>query len=85
MAKVTAASLQPVHTRTGRACLDWSNSKLGEAAGLSPAAIRKFESDRGASEAAKQSMIDALEAAGVVLYNGGKPGARLMGKPKASC
>ena len=78
MAKVTAASLQPVHTRTGRACLDWTNTKLGEAAGLSPAAIRKFESNRGASEAARQSMIDALEGAGVKLFNGGQPGARLM-------
>ncbi len=78
MAKVTAANLLPVHTRTGRACLDWSNNDLGAAAGLSAATIRKFESGRGASETAKQSMIDALVAQGVKLYNGGQHGARLM-------
>jgi len=39
---------------------------------------QKFESGRGASDKAKQTMIDALEVAGVKLYNGGQPGARLM-------
>ena len=80
MAKVTSANLEPVHTRTGRACLDWSNIELGEASGLSAAAIRKFESGRGASDKAKDAMIEALESSGVKLFNGGQPGARLMSK-----
>ncbi len=78
MAEVTGKNLEPVHTRMGRAALDWSNDELGAACGLSASTIRKFESGRGASEKARRAMIDALEAEGVKLYNGGQPGARLM-------
>jgi len=69
---VTTKNLEPVHTRTGRACIDWNMSTLAKEAGLSLSVVLKFESGRGAG------MIDALEAEGVKLYNGGQPGARLL-------
>ena len=77
MAKVTVKNILPVHTRTARAVIDWSNVDLAQAAGLSPATVRKYESGRGASDAAKQAMIDALEVNGVELLNGNRHGARL--------
>lgn len=75
---VTTKNLAPVHTRTGRSCIDWNTTTLAKKAGLSLSVILKFESGRGAGESAKQAMIDALEVEGVKLYNGGQPGARLM-------
>ncbi len=75
---VTTKNLEPVHTRTGRACIDWNMSTLAKEAGLSLSVVLKFESGRGAGENTKQAMIDALEAEGVKLYNGGQPGARLL-------
>ena len=82
MAGVTYKNLAPVHTRTGRACIDWSGKDLADRAGLTLAVVKRFESGRGAGDGAKQAMIDALERAGVKLYNGGRHGARLM-KPNS--
>lgn len=78
MSKVTIKNLAPVHTRTGRAVLDWTTTNLAQVCDVSDSTIKKFESGRGASDRVKLAMINALENAGVKLYNSGQPGARLM-------
>ena len=81
MAKVTPESLHPIHSRMGRAALRWTTQQLGEAAGLTASNIRKFEYGRGLGEDARRALIDALDAAGVDLLNGKRPGARLRTMP----
>lgn len=77
MAKVTIENLNPIHTRTGRACIGWRAQDLAEASGLTGPNVRKFESGGAVSEKARQAMIDALTGAGVELLNGKRHGARL--------
>lgn len=82
MAKVTPDNLTHLHTRTGRALLQWSTTELGAKADSSAANVRKFEAGRPVSESVRKAFIDALEGAGVELLNGNRPGARLNAAPK---
>ena len=79
MAKVTTENLNAIHVKAARACIGWRTKDLAEAAGLGGPLVRKFERTGLAGEKSKQAMIDALEAAGVELLNGGRSGARLKG------
>ena len=78
MTKVTPETLLPAHTKAARALLDWKGVDLAKNAGLSGPLIRKFETYGTASEKAKAAIIEAMEGAGIKLFNGGQPGARLM-------
>ena len=78
MSKVSAEILDPIHTRAGRACLNWSINDLATHSGQTASNIKKFESGRSVSENARQAMIVALEQSGVELLNGKRHGARLM-------
>jgi transcriptional regulator with XRE-family HTH domain len=70
--------------RAARALLGWSQTKLGERAGLSLPTVRRVETGRGAkvSDEARQQMRSALEAAGIEFTNGNAPGVRLRPKKK---
>ena len=67
--------------RAARGLLDWSQSKLADAAGLSLPTIKRAERDLGAivSEEARTAMQVALEKAGVIFIeeNGEGGGVRL--------
>lgn len=78
MAKVTADGLTVAHVKAARALLDWNAQQLANRCSVGVATIRNFESGKRVNEESRQAMIDALEAEGVKLYNGGQPGARLM-------
>ena len=67
--------------RAARGLLDWSQSKLADAAGLSLPTVKRFETGNGArvSEDAVRRLVAALEEAGVVFVdpNGHGAGVRL--------
>ena len=71
--------INAAQTRAARGLLGWSQTELGNAAGLSLSTIKRYEAGRGAN--GSQGVIDkmraALEAAGVEFTNGGQPGVRL--------
>jgi transcriptional regulator with XRE-family HTH domain len=74
--------IEAAQIRAARALIDWSQSKLAEAAGVSPSIVRRFEAggpDHGADQAAIDKMRAALEAAGIAFIskNGGGAGVRL--------
>ena len=72
--------------RAARGLLDWSQSKLAEAAGLSLPTIKRAERDLGAavSGEARAAMQAALEQAGVIFIeeNGEGGGVRLRKSKK---
>jgi transcriptional regulator with XRE-family HTH domain len=67
--------------RAARGLLGWSQAALAKAAGLSPATVKRFEteSDLKVSTDAIASMRQAIEVAGVEFTNGTRPGVRLAG------
>lgn len=74
-------------TRGARGLLGWSQAKLAEAAGLSEATVKRFETGIAkVSEPAVQKMLTALEAAGVIFVeeNGEGPGVRLRKTAQAA-
>jgi len=83
MPTVKAETLNPIHTRAGRACLNWSINDLSKHSGQTASNIKKFESGRQVSEKARQALIDTLLEAGVELLNGKRYGARLMHQSKS--
>jgi len=74
---ITASQL-----RAARGLLEWSQSQLAEAAGLSLPTIKRMESDKGPGKSSAEN-VDAiqraLETAGVIFIpsNGEGPGVRL--------
>lgn len=79
MAKVSPSNLMPQHTKAARALIDWTANDLAANSAVGVSTIKVFESGKAVRDASKQAMIDALEAAGVELLNGGRMGARLKG------
>ena len=67
--------------RAARGLLGWSQSELGQRAGLSLPTVKRVETAKGArvSNEARTKLQNALEAAGVVFLpeNGGGAGVRL--------
>ncbi len=74
----------PSQIRAARGLLDWSQTKLAEAAGLSLPTVKRFETGKGArvSDKAVGRMVVALEGAGVAFVdpNGLGAGVRLRAK-----
>lgn len=70
--------------RAARGLLGWSQTHLGEAAGLSLPTVKRYETGKGAnvSTDARAAIHTALEAAGVefIAENGGGPGVRLRNR-----
>lgn len=68
--------------RAARALLGWSQTTLGEHAGLSLPTVKRAETGRGAkvSPEAYQALQAALETAGIDFINGDAPGVRLRPK-----
>ncbi len=70
----------PPQVRAGRALLDWSQSVLAQAAGVSLSTVKDFEAGRRQPVPNNLTAIrQALEAAGVIFVdeNGEGPGVRL--------
>jgi transcriptional regulator with XRE-family HTH domain len=73
--------------RAARALLGWSQTYLGERAGLSLPTVKRVEAERGprVSEEGRLKLKRALELAGVEFIdeNGGGPGVRLRKRSRA--
>jgi transcriptional regulator with XRE-family HTH domain len=72
--------MTPSQCRAARALIDLTQPKLAEAAGVGLSTVVDFEKSRRAvSDAAKEAIRAALEAAGVefIPENGGGAGVRL--------
>lgn len=78
--------IAPEQMRAARGLVDWSQSDLAAAAGLSLPTIKRAERDLGAvvSEDALAAIRKALEKAGVIFVaeNGDGPGVRLKRKTR---
>ena len=73
-------SITVEQVRAARGLLGWSQTKLGEAAGLSLPTVKRYETGLAAVSAEAVAAIRAaLEAAGVLFIdqNGHGPGVRL--------
>jgi len=75
--------------RAARALLDWSQTQLAEAAGLSLPTVKRMESEKGPGKSTAENVEaveDALTSAGIVFIPGGAyqgeggPGVRLRGE-----
>jgi len=70
--------MMPAHCRAARGLLDWTPTKLAEAAGLGASTVVQFElGGRAVSAKAVQTIQHALEAAGVEFFDGDEPGVQL--------
>lgn len=70
--------MMPAHCRSARGLLDWTKTKLAEAAGLGLSTVVDFErSCRIVSAETIQAIQRALEAAGVEFLDGDEPGVKL--------
>lgn len=78
--------MTPFQVRGARGLIDWSQTRLAEAAGLSLPTVKRFETATGAkvSPDAVARITRALEAAGVefIAENGGGAGVRLRTRSK---
>ncbi len=77
--------LMAAQLRAARGLLNWSQTRLAEAAGLSLPTIKRMEGVQGPGRSAAQNVEaiqSALEAAGVAFTNGGEPGVKLVGQGK---
>ncbi len=78
-------TLNPPQSRAGRALLGWSQTDLADRSNVSLSTIRDFETGRRTPMVNNlAAMRRALEEAGVVLFNDGAPGARLMPRSEAA-
>ena len=82
-------TMTPEQMRAARALIDWSQSQLAEAAGLSLPSIKRAERDLGANVSAEAlaAIQHALEDVGVEFTNGNSPGVKsvlLIAEGKAS-
>lgn len=73
--RITAEQL-----RAGRAMVRMGQQRLSELSGVSVPSIKRLEGGAGALRASHEtviSLIEALEAAGVIFTNGEEPGVKL--------
>ena len=78
MAKVTAETITTQHVKAARALLDLNAAQLADLASIGAATVRRYESGRDIQAASREAIYEALTGAGIVFFNGGQPGARLM-------
>ena len=81
---MSPTDLTAQHLKAARALLGWGQGDLAEAAGIAPSSIKRFEADpEGLARASAKNVKavhSALSDAGIEFFNGGQPGARLVGK-----
>ncbi|MCJ2049373.1 multiprotein-bridging factor 1 family protein [Methylobacterium sp. J-070] len=71
----------PALSRAARGLIDWSQSDLAAASGVSLSTVRDFETSKRTPIANNLAALQrALEAAGVEFTNGGEPGVKLRRK-----
>ena len=82
MVKVSPETLSPAHVRTGRALLGGSTREFASFAGepVTMGKLRNLENGLPASTSTRAAIIAAFDRAGIELFNGGKPGARVRDK-----
>ena len=74
----------PALSRAARGLIDWSQSDLAAASGVSLSTVRDFETGKRTPIANNLAALQrALEAAGVEFTNGGEPGVKLRRKDPA--
>lgn len=72
----------PAQSRAARGLIDWSQTELASAAGVSLSTVRDFETGKRVPISNNLAAIRrALEAAGVEFTNGGEPGVKLKRRP----
>lgn len=71
-------SMTPAQCRAARGLLNWTQGQLAQAASVSAVTVRNFENEKSSPQRATLAVMRAaLEAAGVDLTNGEKPGVRM--------
>ena len=71
----------PALSRAARGLIDWSQSDLAAASGVSLSTVRDFETGKRTPIANNLAALQrALEGAGVEFTNGGEPGVKLRRK-----
>lgn len=74
----------PALSRAARGLIDWSQSDLAAASGVSLSTVRDFETGKRTPISNNLAALQrALEAAGVEFTNGGEPGVKLRRKDPA--
>jgi transcriptional regulator with XRE-family HTH domain len=74
----------PALSRAARGLIDWSQSDLAAASGVSLSTVRDFETGKRTPIANNLAALQrALEAAGVEFTNGGELGVKLRRKDPA--
>ena len=74
----------PALSRAARGLIDWSQSDLAAASGVSLSTVRDFETGKRTPIANNLAALQrALEAAGVEFTNGGEPGVKLRRKDQS--
>jgi transcriptional regulator with XRE-family HTH domain len=72
--------------RAARAMLDWSQTKLAAASGVSVETIKRLERMDGAIESTKVGTLEAIKRAlnnaGIDFTNGDEPGLKMRAKKK---
>lgn len=71
------AELTSEACRAGRALLKWKLSDLAQHTGLSIETLTQFENGRAMRKSNRDKIAKALDAAGVTITNGERPGAYL--------
>ena len=77
--------LNAPQSRAARALLDWTQADLAARSNLSVVTIRDFE--KGRRIPGPNNLLGirhAFEREGIVFFNDGSPGARLMLRPEAA-
>lgn len=71
--------LTPEHMKAARALLNWNQTRLAEACGMSPTTIKRYESSglQKVSIENIEAISTALSGVGIEFFNGGEPGVRL--------
>ncbi|MCJ2048385.1 multiprotein-bridging factor 1 family protein [Methylobacterium sp. J-070] len=74
----------PALSRAARGLIDWSQSDLAAASGVSLSTVRDFETGKRTPIANNLAALQrALEGAGVEFTSGGEPGVKLRRKDPA--
>lgn len=72
------SKLNPVNCRAALGLLGWTWGLFKERAGVSQITVARFMRGEAVSDDSREKMREAIEGAGVKLYNSDRPGARLM-------
>uniref|UniRef100_A0A9E8CP76 Helix-turn-helix domain-containing protein n=1 Tax=Bosea sp. NBC_00436 TaxID=2969620 RepID=A0A9E8CP76_9HYPH len=79
--------MTPAQCRAARGLIDWTQTRLAEAAGVSLSTVRDFETGKRQPLSANvQAMRAAIEAAGVIFVMPGRSGGggvRLAHRPRS--